>query len=177
VIVRAAELSDPEVLTLLKAHLAGMHAHSPPGSVHALEPEGLQSPDVSLYAVWDRDDLMAIGALKKVDDTTAEIKSMRTAAAHLRRGAAAFLLEYLMTMALARGYRRLSLETGSGPAFEPALALYRRYGFENGEAFGGYEESPFNQFMHLPLCPDSDPLGARPLPADMDRPGQEHSWV
>lgn len=162
-IVRAADLSDPEVLALLRAHLAGMHAHSPPGSVHALEPEGLRPPDVSLYAVWEGDDLMAIGALKDIDATTAEIKSMRTAAAHLRRGAAAFLLEYLMTIALERGYHRLSLETGSGPAFEPALALYRRYGFENGQAFGGYETSAFNQFMHLQLGPASDPLGARPV--------------
>lgn len=162
-IIRAADLSDPEVLALLKAHLAGMHAHSPPGSVHALEPEALQTPDVCLYAVWDGDGLMAVGALKEVDATTAEIKSMRTAAAHLRRGAAAVLLEHLMTVALARGYHRLSLETGSGPAFEPALALYRRYGFENGQAFGGYEASPFNQFMHLQLCPDSGPPGGRPV--------------
>ncbi len=162
-IVRAAELSDPEVLTLLKAHLAGMQAHSPPGSVHALEPEGLQTPDVSLYAVWDGDDLMAIGALKEVDATIAEIKSMRTAGAHLRRGAAALLLEHLMTVALSRGYHRLSLETGSGPAFEPALALYRRYGFENGQAFGGYEASPFNQFMHLQLRPEGTSSGAQPV--------------
>lgn len=160
-IVRAADVSDPEVLALLKAHLAGMQAHSPPGSVHALEPEGLQTAEVSLYAVWDADDLMAIGALKKVDATTAEIKSMRTAAAHLRRGAAAFLVEYLMTIALTRGYHRLSLETGSGPAFEPALALYRRYGFEYGEAFGGYKASAFNQFMHLQLRPE-DTSSAEP---------------
>lgn len=158
-IVRAADLSDPEVLALLKAHLAGMHAHSPPGSVYALEPGALRSPEVSLYAVWEGDDLMAIGALKKIDATSAEIKSMRTAAAHLRRGSAAFLLEYLMTVALARGYHRLSLETGSGPAFEPALALYRRYGFENGQAFGGYEASRFNQFMHLQLRPEGTSYG------------------
>ena len=70
-IVRAADLSDPEVLTLLKAHLAGMHAHSPPGSVHALEPDALRSPDVSLYAVWEGADLMAIGALQEIDATSA----------------------------------------------------------------------------------------------------------
>jgi putative acetyltransferase len=177
VIVRAADLSDPEVLALLKAHLAGMHEHSPPGSVHALEPEGLRTPDVSLYSVWEGDDLMAIGALKEIDATSGEIKSMRTAAAHLRRGSAALLLEYLVTIALARGYLRLSLETGSGPAFEPALALYRRYGFQSGQAFGGYEASPFNQFMHLQLCPDRDPLEARPLPADRVRPGPENFRV
>jgi len=163
VIVRAVDPSDPEVRALLRTHLAGMHAHSPPGSVHALEPEGLQTPDVSLYAVWEGGELMAIGALKEVDVTSAEIKSMRTAAAHLRRGAAAFLLENLMTVALARGYHRLSLETGSGPAFEPALALYRRYGFENGEAFGGYDASPFNQFMHLQLRPDGASSGEQPI--------------
>jgi len=163
VIVRAVDPSDPEVRALLRMHLAGMHAHSPPGSVHALEPEGLQTPDVSLYAVWEGGELMAIGALKEIDVTSAEIKSMRTAAAHLRRGAAAFLLENLMTVALARGYHRLSLETGSGPAFEPALALYRRYGFENGEAFGGYEASPFNQFMHLQLRPDGASSGEQPI--------------
>lgn len=158
-IVRPGDLSDPEVIALLQEHLAGMYANSPTGSVYALEPDRLQTPDVSLYAVWEGDDLMAIGALKDIDATTAEIKSMRTAAAHLRRGAAAFLLEHLMTLALARGYHRLSLETGSGPAFEPALALYRRYGFENGQAFGGYEASAFNQFMHLQLGPDGDPPG------------------
>jgi putative acetyltransferase len=68
-----------------------------------------------------------------------------------------------MTLARARGYHRLSLETGSGPAFEPALALYRRYGFENGQVFGGYEASAFNQFMHLQLGPDGAPPGARPV--------------
>ena len=162
-IVRAGDLSDPEVLALLEAHLAGMQAHSPPGSVYALEPDGLLTPGVSLYAVWDGDDLMAIGALKEVDATTAEIKSMRTAPSHLRRGAAAVLLYYLMTTAVARGYRRLSLETGSGQAFEPALALYRRHGFENGESFGGYEASAFNQFMHLQLGPDSGPQRERPV--------------
>lgn len=94
---------------------------------------------------------MAIGALKEIDASTGEAKSMRTARAHLRRGAAALLLEHLITTARDRGYRRLSLETGSGPAFEPALALYRRYGFKNGEPFGAYEASAFNQFLHLQL--------------------------
>jgi putative acetyltransferase len=95
--------------------------------------------------------LLAIGALKEVDPMTGEVKSMRTAEAHLRRGAAAFLLEHVITTARNRGYNRLSLETGSGAAFEPALALYRRYGFENGAAFGDYEASAFNQFLHLRL--------------------------
>jgi putative acetyltransferase len=150
-IVRAGDFADPRVLALLREHLAGMHSNSPPDSVYALDTSALQSPDIAFYAVWDGDALLAIGALKAIDAAMGEVKSMRTATAHLRRGAAAFLLEHIIAEARARRYRRLSLETGSGAAFEPALALYRRYGFANGEPFGGYEASAFNQFLHLPL--------------------------
>ena len=150
-IVREGDFANQKVLALLQEHLAGMHANSPPGSVYALQPSGLQSQAVSFYSVWDRDELMAIGALKEIDIAVGEVKSMRTAHAHLRRGAAALLLDHLITIARARGYQRLSLETGSGAAFEPALALYRRYGFENGGQFGEYEQSAFNQFLHLKL--------------------------
>jgi len=150
-IVQPGDFADPQVQALLHEHLSGMHASSPPGSVYALDTGGLRSHEIAFYAVWEVDALMAIGALKEIDPTTGEIKSMRTAQTHLRRGAAAFLLDYLISTARARGYDRLSLETGFGPAFEPALALYRRSGFANGEAFGGYEPSAFNQFLHLQL--------------------------
>jgi putative acetyltransferase len=150
-IVRDGDFSNDKVLALLRAHLASMHANSPPGSVYALDLSGLNRPDVSFYAVWDVEELLAIGALKGLDATTGEIKSMRTTEAHLRRGAAAFLLEHIISTARDRSYRRLSLETGYGAAFEPALALYRRYGFRNGAVFGEYEASAFNQFLHLEL--------------------------
>lgn len=149
--VTDGDFANQKVLALLREHLAGMHANSPPSAVYALDLSGLQRPDVSFYTVWHGNDLLAIGALKEVDPMTGEVKSMRTAEAHLRRGAAAFLLEHVITTARNRGYNRLSLETGSGAAFEPALALYRRYGFENGAAFGDYEASAFNQFLHLRL--------------------------
>ena len=152
-IVRAGDFANPKVLALLREHLTGMQTNSPPGSVYALDVEGLQSSDVALFSVWDSDEeeLIAIGALKEIDAATGEVKSMRTAQVHLRRGAAAFLLEFFITKARQRGYQRLCLETGSGPAFEPALALYRRYGFENCEPFGDYEASAFNQFLRLRL--------------------------
>jgi putative acetyltransferase len=76
---------------------------------------------------------------------------MRTHPDHLRKGVAAALLEHIIEEARARGLDTLSLETGSGPAFEPALALYRKRGFVDGEAFGGYQRSDFNQFLHLTL--------------------------
>lgn len=97
------------------------------------------------------EDICGIGALKQFDATSGEIKSMRTHPDYLRRGVAAALLEHIIGEARARGLQRLSLETGSGDAFEPALALYRRRGFVNGEAFSDYEKSDFNQFLHLAL--------------------------
>jgi putative acetyltransferase len=150
-IVRAGDFANRKVLSLLQEHLGGMHANSPPGSVYALDLTGLQSRAVSLFCVWERDDLMAIGALKEINFQTGEVKSMRTAQSYLRRGAGGVLLNHMITVARSRGYRRLSLETGSGPAFEPALALYRRYGFKAGDQFGDYASSAFNQFLHLEL--------------------------
>ena len=149
--VRIGDFEDPRVLELLREHLAGMHASSPPGSVYALDLSGLQHPLVSFYTVWDGDDLLGCGALKHIDNDTAELKSMRTTARHLRRGAARFMLDHLLLIARARRYARVCLETGSGPAFEPALALYRKAGFSACDAFGGYTASEFNQFLQLAL--------------------------
>lgn len=147
------DLADPRVLDLLREHLAGMHASSPPGSVYALDLSGLQAPEIAFFTVWDADgELLGCGALKQLDAAAGEIKSMRTRAAHLRKGAAARMLDHLLALARARGYSRVSLETGSGPAFEPALALYRKFGFVNGGAFGDYVASEFNQFLHLDLA-------------------------
>jgi putative acetyltransferase len=150
-VIKPGDFDDPRVIALLRRHLEGMHASSPPGHVFALDWSGLQNPEISFYALWQDDDLLGFGALKELDSKTGEIKSMRTADAHLRKGVAAAILDHIIAEARKRGYARLSLETGSGPAFEPALALYRKRGFVNGEAFGGYEASSFNQFLHLDL--------------------------
>jgi len=149
--IRTDDLSGEPTRRLLALHLAGMHENSPPDHVRALDLTGLQAPNVTVWSVWDGTTLAGIGALKQHDAAMGEIKSMRTAPGHLRRGVAAQLLEHIIGEATARGLRRLSLETGSGPAFEPALALYRRRGFRDGEAFADYERSAFNQFLHLDL--------------------------
>jgi putative acetyltransferase len=145
------DFSNPKVIALLDLHLIGMHANSPACMVHALDLSGLQTPDITFLTAWDGDVLLGCGALKALSEDHGEIKSMRTVAAHLRKGVGATILEHIITVARARGYRRLSLETGSGAAFAPALALYHRYGFENGAVFGSYEASDFNQFLHLDL--------------------------
>ena len=149
--IRDDDMSDPQSRDLLEMHLRGMHDSSPPGHVFALDLSGLTAPDVTVWSVWSDDRIAGIGALKALDDRTGEVKSMRTHPDFLRQGVAARLIEHMIQIARARGYVRLSLETGSGPVFEPALALYRRHGFVDGEPFGGYRRSAFNQFLHLSL--------------------------
>jgi len=149
--IRPDDLTGEQTRALLALHLSGMHANSPAGSVFALDLSGLTMPDVTAWGVWNGDTLAGIGALKVLGDGSAELKSMRTHPDHLRRGVAAALLDHIIAEARRRGITRLSLETGSGPAFDPALALYRKRGFANGEAFGDYTPSTFNQFLHLSL--------------------------
>ncbi len=149
--IHVDDLTSELTRRLLALHLAGMHASSPPGSVFALDLSGLQAPGVTVWSVRDGSEVVGIGALKELGDGSGEVKSMRTHPDHLRRGVAALLLDHIVDEAKARGLTGLSLETGSGPAFEPALALYRKHGFVNGKAFADYLPSAFNQFLHLKL--------------------------
>ena len=149
--IREDDLTHPETIALLRLHLEGMHANSPPENVFALDLSGLKAPEITVWTAWLDDRPVAIGALKRLDDETGEIKSMRTHPEFLRLGLAAALLDHIMTFARERGLSRLSLETGSGDAFEPALTLYRRRGFANGASFGDYVASDFNQFLHCDL--------------------------
>lgn len=147
----SGDFENPKVKTLLRRHLEGMHANSPPGHVFALDWSALQKPDINFYTAWDGKELLGCGALKDLGNRTGEIKSMRTADDHLRKGVAAGILDHIIAVARQRGLTRLSLETGSGAAFDPALAMYRKRGFTDGSAFGDYEKSDFNQFLHLDL--------------------------
>ena len=148
-----ADFDDPSLLALLTLHLDGMRRYSPACGVHALDLSGLKAPGVTLYTLWHDQTLLGMGALRLHPDGVAEIKSMRTHPDHLGRGVGRALLEQLIAEACRQGYRRLSLETGSGPAFDAALNLYGARGFKQGEAFGGYTASDFNQFYHLDLKP------------------------
>ena len=149
--VREDDFANTQTRALLALHLDGMRAHSPPSSVHALDLSGLQRPDMTVWTVWSEDRVAGVGALRRLDAHVGEVKSMRTHPDFLRQGVSAILLEHIIGHAKRLGLRRLSLETGSGPAFEPALALYRKRGFRNGEPFGDYAASDFNQFLHLPV--------------------------
>jgi putative acetyltransferase len=150
-VIREDDLSGPATRALVALHLQGMQANTPPESVYALDLSGLIQPGITVWTAWDGDAVVAMGALKLLADGTGEVKSMRTHPDHLRRGAGAQILDHIIADARRHGLRRLSLETGSGPSFDPALALYRKRGFVNGERFSDYVASAFNQFLHLDL--------------------------
>ena len=141
------DLSGAPIRALLEVHFAGMLANSPADSCHFLDFDGLNAPNVTFWSIHSGDDLAGCGALKMLGSAHGEIKSMRTADGFLRRGVAARMLEHIIAEARGRGLERLSLETGSGAAFEPALALYRRHGFEDCASFADYRPDPFNRFM------------------------------
>lgn len=145
--IRTDPLTGPDIAGLLREHLDDMRRHSPPESVHALDLDKLRVPEVTFWSAWLDEALVGCVAIKRLDPLHGEIKSMRTAAAHRRKGVARRLMEHVLKEAGRRGYRRLSLETGAPAAFEPARALYAQYGFEVCGPFGDYVEDPFSVFM------------------------------
>ena len=149
--IRIDDLRGPEIARLLQEHLDEMFLHSPPESVHALDLDKLRRPEITFWTVWEDGELLGCGALKALDAAHGEIKSMRTATRHLRRGVAATLMRHILQVARQRGYRRLSLETGSPDAFQPARAMYERFGFGECGPFGDYVEDPYSVFMTIEL--------------------------
>jgi putative acetyltransferase len=145
--IRRDDLSGPEIRQLLAEHLENMRRISPPESIHALPLEGLRKPEITFWTGWENGELLGCGALKELDALHGEIKSMRTASRHLRKGVAKTLLDYIIDEAERRGYSRLSLETGSMEAFEPARQLYAGAGFTYCEPFADYVEDPNSVFM------------------------------
>jgi putative acetyltransferase len=151
VIIALADLEDLQIQALIAFHQRAMLQGSPPGLSFALDLSGLQDAAVTVWSAHIGDRVAAIGALKRIDQNSGEIKAMRTHPDYLRQGMAAALLETIIAHAQGLGLSTLSLETGRGPAFEPALALYRKRGFVNGPAFADYSLTDFNQCLHIAL--------------------------
>ena len=145
--IRLGGLNRPEVSQLLREHLRTLAQYSPPESMHALGLESLRRPEITFWSVWGSGGLMGCGALKELDSRHGEIKSMRTAAEHLRQGVAAQLLRHILGEATRRAYQRLSLETGSMAAFAPARRLYAAAGFRECAPFADYILDPNSVFM------------------------------
>ncbi len=145
--IKVDDLTGVQVKTLIAEHLQGMAADSPPESIHALNLDGLKKPEITFWCAWEGDDLLGCGAIKELDPAHAELKSMRTASAHLRKGVARKILAHIMDVAVERGYKRVSLETGSMDSFIPARKLYEDFGFEYCEPFADYTLDPNSAFM------------------------------
>ena len=163
--IRLDNLEGPEVLALLREHLGSMEHTAPAESRHALDLVGLREPGITFWSVWDGPALAGFGALKHMTESHAEIKSMRTATSHLRRGVASKMLRHLIQEATARGYSKLSLETGSMEFFEAARRLYASFGFTPCPPFGNYRPDPNSVFMTLDIAgsaPD-DSFDPKPL--------------
>lgn len=146
------DFNNPQVTWLLKYHLEEMRANSPKGSVFALDTTELQTDDIEFWCGWENSVLVAFGAIKFHGVNQSEIKSMRTHPNALSKGYGARILTHLIKRARDGGCHRVSLETGSGASFEPAIALYKKVGLKCGSAFGTYKQSDFNQFFHLSLA-------------------------
>ncbi|KGJ97354.1 GNAT family N-acetyltransferase [Colwellia psychrerythraea] len=145
--IRIGQLSHPAVINLLEEHHQDMLIHSPPTSVHALDLSALSQIGVTFWSVWSNNELAGCGALKELDSSHGEIKSMRTAKNFLRQGVAKLLLEHMVEQASTRGYQYLSLETGTMAAFLPAQKLYQQLGFEVCQPFANYQQDPYSTFM------------------------------
>jgi putative acetyltransferase len=149
--IRLDDLTHPAVHALLEEHMANMRAESPPECVFALDLDKLRAPGISFWTAWEGPDLVGCGAVRELDPAHGEIKSMRTPTARRRRGAGRAILQHIIATARQRGYRRLSLETGSTAGFAAAHALYRDAGFVETGPFGDYRPDPFSRFLTLEL--------------------------
>ena len=149
--IKLDDLSGPEIAELLQEHLDDMHVHSPPESVHALDLDALKKPEITFWTVWLDDRLVGCGALKELDKTHGEIKSMRTPNDFRGKGVGKLMLRHIIDEARRRNYKRLSLETGSMEAFEPARRLYESYGFKQCGPFADYVLDHNSLFMTIEL--------------------------
>jgi putative acetyltransferase len=145
--IRPDDLTGAPTRALIARHLRGMHENSPAESVHAFDIDKLRHPAVTFWSVWCGDEIAGCGALKDIGAASGEIKSMRVADAFLGQGVGRAMLDHILGEARGRGYRSLWLETGSSPAFLPALRLYETAGFKQCGPFGDYTEDPFSIFM------------------------------
>jgi putative acetyltransferase len=151
--IKRDDLSGPEIAAFLEEHIQEMRAVSPPESKHALDLEGLRRPEITFWTLWHEARIAGCCALKQLDPQHAEVKSMRTARTLRRQGVGARLVDHVIREARARGYRRLSLETGAMEFFAPARSLYRKFGFEPCGPFAGYKEDPNSAFFTKVLSP------------------------
>ncbi len=148
--IRQDDPTAPYVAELLEHHLRELRGNMAEFAF-ALDATGLATPDVTFWTAWHGDVLAGFGALKQLDATHGEVKSMRAAPAARRTGVGRAMLRHIVGEGRRRNYARISLETGTAQLHQPAIALYRSEGFVPCDAFADYLPSPHNQFFMLSL--------------------------
>ncbi|HHI5002076.1 GNAT family N-acetyltransferase [Vibrio parahaemolyticus] len=150
--IKIDDLSGGEVIRLLEEHLADMYAISPPESVHALDVKALKSPKITFFSAWKNSELQGCLAIKELTPDHIELKSMRTSQSARKSGVATKLLNHALNEAIDRGYRKVSLETGTQEFFKPARNLYEKFGFMYCEPFADYKLDPHSHFLTRELA-------------------------
>ncbi|EMK6927930.1 GNAT family N-acetyltransferase [Vibrio alginolyticus] len=150
--IKIDDLSGGEVIRLLEEHLADMYAISPPESVHALDVKALKSPKITFFSAWKNSELQGCLAIKELTPDHIELKSMRTSQSARKSGVATKLLKHALNVAINRGYRKASLETGTQEFFKPARNLYEKFGFTYCEPFADYKLDPHSHFLTRELA-------------------------
>jgi putative acetyltransferase len=153
-------VDDPlatDVRALVQRHLTFAREVTPAGHVHALETDELVDPDITLFSARRDGLLLGIGALKQLDASHGELKSMHVSETVRGQGVGRAMVQHLLSVAADRRYRRVSLETGTGHAFAPAQALYASVGFSPCPPFGGYTANPHSTCMTIDLTARSSP--------------------
>ncbi|CAD5277063.1 Uncharacterized N-acetyltransferase YsnE [Alteromonas sp. 38] len=156
--IKQDDLSSGDVIALLEEHLKDMYATSPPESVHALDVKALKSPNITFFSAWEGELLAGCVAIRKLSNTEAELKSMRTSAMFRKKGIASQLLTFVIEFAAANGYQTLSLETGTQDYFNAARRLYSKHGFKACDPFGEYQLDPNSHFMTKLIFPERAPV-------------------
>ncbi|KAB2823135.1 MULTISPECIES: GNAT family N-acetyltransferase [Aliivibrio] len=149
--IKIDDLNGGEVVQLLKEHLEDMYATSPPESVHALDVSALKVPEITFFSCWKGEQLLGCAAIKELDSNHAELKSMRTSNHARKLGVGTLLLNHVLKVSSDRGYKKISLETGSQEFFKPARNLYEKFGFQYCDPFADYKPDPHSQFMSFTL--------------------------
>eukprot|EP00039_Didymoeca_costata_P021464 m.344629 g.344629 ORF g.344629 m.344629 type:complete len:155 (+) comp24787_c0_seq1:205-669(+) len=149
--IRIANLDGDDVKALLQRHALGMQQVSPPGTCHYFDLQALKAAEVTVWTAYLDNDLAGCGAVAELDDTHGELKSMRTHDNHLGKGVGAAILCHILEICRSRGYKRVSLETGSGDPFAAAIHLYKKHGFVECGPFAGYTATEWNRYFTLEL--------------------------
>lgn len=154
-LIKVDTVSTPALRDLLILHVQAMHDNSPPGTAYTLNIDKFNDPSITLFSAWDdagaEPVLMGCGALREIEPKHTEIKSMRTADDHLRKGVGKAIALHMLGVARARGYTQVSLETGNTTAFAAAREMYAGLGFNECGPYGGYPSNGTNMFMTMHL--------------------------